>query len=85
MFDIKLKDGRYFTNVDITTEIMGIEDNIETILDHAYTEEDGQIVNIEMEIYKHEDDNCTNLLASVTSNDIEYVSENYKYKKKENK
>jgi len=84
MFDVKLKDGRYFTNVDIVTEIMGIEDNIETILDHAYTGDDGQIVNIEMEIYKHEDDNCINLLASVTSNDIEYICKTYKYKEREN-
>lgn len=79
-FDIKLKDGRYFKNINIVTEIMGIEDNIEMILDHDYTDEDGSIVKVEMQVYKSEDYDGINCLATIISDDIEYICESYKYK-----
>lgn len=79
-FDIKLKDGRYFNNINIVTEIMGIEDNVEMILYHDYTDEDGSIVKVEMEVYKNEDYEELNCLAKIISDDIEYICESYKYK-----
>jgi hypothetical protein len=79
-FDIKLKDGRYFKNINIVTEIMGIEDNVEMILDHEYTDEDG-IVKVEMDIYKESDDEGLNCLAKIFSDDIEYICESYKHKR----
>ena len=79
-FDLKLKDGRYFSNVDIVTEVMGIEDNVEVILDYGYTDEDGLTVKVEMEVYKNSDDEGVNCLAKIVSDDIEYICESYKYK-----
>ena len=84
-FDIKLKDGSYFSNINIVTDVMGIEDNVEMILDHDYTDEEGHVVKVEMEVYKNEDYEGLNCLAKIVSDDIEYICESYKYKGSENK
>jgi len=70
MFDVKLKDGRYFSNVDIWDCDLGEFDDIEFILKW----------NEQMQIYYSNDENGKNLLAEITCEDIEYICKSYTYK-----
>lgn len=73
MFDIKLNDGRYFKNISIWDCYMEVWlEQVETILDNS---------DYKMKIYHYNDDECEQILAEVTSNDIEYVCEAYRYSK----
>jgi hypothetical protein len=78
-FGIKLKDGRYFTNVIVCDEF-GLEDSTETILDNQYTNDDGKVVKCLMSLFKYEDEDGNNELASMFSEDIEYICKAYESK-----
>ena len=75
MFDIKLIDGRYFSNVCIVDEFTGDMDNMKDILDNS---------NYKMSIYHFIDDEEEELLATIHSDDIEYICEAYEYKEENN-
>ena len=85
MFDIKLKNGRYFSNVELFDINTGKIEDINTILGNEYIGDNGELVIVKMDIYKVNDSEGDNLLESVTSNDIEYICGTYKYKAKEMK
>jgi hypothetical protein len=77
MFDIKLKDGRYLQNVDVCDEILGFMEEIGDILNNQNPVNNE---NYKMYIYHRNDEECENLLADITSDDIEYICKAYKYK-----
>ena len=71
MFDIKLKDGRYFSNVCIMDEIQNVWlEHIVTILDNS---------DFKMQIYHGNDDDCEETHEEITSGDIEYICPAYTY------
>ena len=76
-FDIKLTDGRYFKNVIVCSD-GGIEDSKEEILDNQYTDENGKVINVKMDLYHINDDDCDNPLATIKSEDIEYIGNSYR-------
>lgn len=76
-FDIKLTDGKYFKNIKIASDDNLLEDK-EEILDYQYTNDAGSSVNMEMQIYHKDDEEYTNCLAYLYSNDIEYLCNSYK-------
>lgn len=76
-WDIKLTDGRYFSNVIICDEY-GEEDIVEIILDNQYID-DGQVINLEMSIFKADDEDGKNELTKCYSKDIEYICKSYEY------
>lgn len=76
-FDIKLTDGRYFKNVLVCSD-GGVEDSKEEILDNQYTNENGEVTDVEMDLYHINDDDCDNVLATIKSEDIEYICNVYK-------
>ena len=76
-FDVKLTDGRYFKNVLICNDC-GVDENIEEILDNQYTDENGEVINIEMDLFHVNDDECDNILAVIHSDDIEYLCNPYR-------
>lgn len=77
-WDIKLTDGRYFSNVIICDEY-GEEYYGEVILDNQYIDDDGQAINLEISIFKVNDEDGKNELAKCYSKDIEYVCKSYEY------
>ena len=76
-FDVKLKDGRYFKNVLVCSD-GGVEDSKEEILDNQYTNENGEVTDVEMDLYHINDDDCDNALVTIKSEDIEYICNSYK-------
>ena len=88
-FDIKLTDGRYFKNVLVCSD-GGVENNKKDILDNQYTykdivkDEDSNIKDniiieqVEMDLFHINDDDCDNVLATIKSEDIEYMCNPYK-------
>lgn len=76
-YDVKLTDGRYFKNVLVCSE-GGVEDSKEEILDNQYTNENGEVTDVEMDLYHINDDDCDNVLATIKSDDIEYICNSYK-------
>lgn len=73
MFDIKLKDGRYFENVCVLDVSLSVWiEYIPLVLDND---------DYAMQLYYGNDDNCDKLLAEILSKDIEYMSYSYGYKK----
>ena len=76
-FDIKLTDGRYFKNVLVCSD-GGVEDSKEEILDNQYTDSKGNIIHLEMDLFHINDDDCDNPLATIHSDDIEYLCNPYK-------
>ena len=76
-FDIKLMDGRYFKNVLVCSD-GGVENSKEDILDNQYTNEKGEVTDVEMDLYHINDDDCDNVLATIKSEDIEYICNPYK-------
>ena len=76
-YDIKLKDGRYFKNVLVCSD-GGVENSKEDILDNQYTDENGKVINVEMDLFHINDDDCDNVLATIQSEDIEYICNPYK-------
>ena len=76
-FDIKLTDGRYFKNVLVCSD-GGVENSKEEILDNQYTNENGEVTDVEMDLYHINDDDCDNVLATIKSDDIEYICNSYK-------
>lgn len=77
-WDIKLTDGRYFSNV-IACDEYGEEDIVEVILDNQYIDDNGQVINLEMRIFKTNDEDGKNELTKCYSKDIEYVCKSYEY------
>ena len=81
-FDIKLKDGRYFKNVLVCSD-GGVENSKEEILDNQYTYKDTVkdnviIEQVEMDLFHINDDDCDNVLATIKSEDIEYICNPYR-------
>lgn len=76
-FDIKLTDGRYFKNIKIASDDNLLEGK-EEILDYQYTDEDSGSENMEMQIYHRDDEDYTNCLAHIYSEDIEYLCNSYR-------
>lgn len=76
-FDIKLTDSRYFKNV-LVCSYGGVENRKEEILDNQYTDENGEVTNVEMDLFHINDDDCNNVLATIKSADIEYICNSYK-------
>lgn len=73
MFDIKLKDGRYFENVSVLDVVLGVWlEHIASVLDNN---------DCTMRLYHTNDDDCDKLLAEILDKDIEYMSYSYGYKK----
>ena len=71
MFDIKLKDGRYFSNVCIMDEFQNVWlEHIVTILDNS---------DFKMKVYHGNDDYCSEIIEEITSEDIEYICPAYTY------
>ena len=76
-FDIKLIDGKYFKNVLVCSED-NLEDSKEEILDNQYTNEKGEVTHVKMELFHINDDNGDNVLATIHSEDIEYICNSYR-------
>ena len=81
-FDIKLIDGKYFKNVLVCSED-NLEDSKEEILDNQYTykdtvNDDVIIEQVEMDLFHINDDDCDNVLATIHSEDIEYICNTYR-------
>lgn len=77
-WDIKLTDGRYFSNVIICDEY-GEEDVVEVILNNQYIDDNGQVIDLEMSIFKANDEDGKNELVKCYSKDVEYVCKSYEY------
>ena len=81
-FDIKLTDGRYFKNVLVCSD-GGVENSKEEVLDNQYTykdtvNDDVIIEQVEMDLFHINDDDGDNVLATIHSEDIEYICNSYK-------
>ena len=77
-FDIKLTDGRYFKNVLVCCD-GDFEYSKKEILDNQYTNEDGKVINVKMDLYHiNTIDSCNIPLITIYSEGIEYIGNSYK-------
>lgn len=77
VYDLKLKDGRYFSNV-VISDWSGACYHIDEILNNIWYSDDGKKHIEIMSAWDKQDDDCVNELCTFTSKDIEYIAQAYK-------
>ena len=82
-FDIKLTDGRYFRNVTPCDEDGVLQTKMD-ILDCVCINDNDEIIQDKICLYHISDYDSEFILAEITSDDIEYICEAYKDKKRIN-
>ena len=76
-YDIKLTNGKFFSNV-VISDWSGACYSIQEILNNYYYTDEDKREDLLMSAYDELDDGCVNELATFYSADIEYIAPSYK-------
>lgn len=79
-YDLKLKDGRFFSNIVISDWSGACYSIGEILNNYYYRDVDNKREDLEMSAWDSGDENCVAELCSFYSDDIEYIAEAYKNK-----